>query len=198
MPLRHPGANERRQRRLHHRDAERGDDGAEIEHRDARPDAAQRRADRAQQQARSAARSARRAARSSASRRWRRPRTAPSAGRTGCRPAFPTGAGRSWISGMTGGTARIVRRSAMPASQSSSSARIVSDQLTSIWFQHDLVRKPVPTFRDHAQAARRRGTLATATIDSSVKAAVTKKIARGSPWSSSAANSSGARMPAMW
>ena len=92
--LRHPGANQRRQRRLHHRDAERRDDGAEIEHRDVRPDAAQRRADRAQQRARSAARSARRAARSSASRRWRRPRTAPSAGRTGCRPAFPTGAGR--------------------------------------------------------------------------------------------------------
>ena len=91
--LRHPGAHQRRQRRLHHRDAERHDDGAEIEHGDVRPDAAQTEP-AAHSTSRSAARSARRAARSSASPRWRRRRTAPSAGRTGCRPASRTDAGR--------------------------------------------------------------------------------------------------------
>ena len=51
--------------------------------------------------------------------------------------------------------------------------------------------------RIEAAARRRCGTLATATIASSVKPAITKNIARGAPWSSSAPNSSGARMPAM-
>jgi len=49
--LRHPEADERRQRRLHHRDAERHHHGAEIEHRDARANAAQAGACRAQEDA---------------------------------------------------------------------------------------------------------------------------------------------------
>ena len=65
------------------------------------------------------------------------------------------------MSGMTGGTARMVSRSAMPASQSSSSAR--SGEIMRFY------------------CARRRGTLATATIESSVKPPIMKKIARGAP-----------------
>ena len=70
----------------------------------------------------------------------------------------------SWISGMTGGTARMVSRSATPASQSRASARS----------------------GDH-QMARRCGTLSTAPIASSVKTTIPMKTPRGAPWSSSAA-----------
>ena len=64
------------------------------------------------------------------------------------------------MSGMTGGTARMVSRNAMPASQSSSSAR--SGEIMS-------------------QAARRRGTMTTRKIEMRANAAVVKKIDRGAP-----------------
>ena len=73
----------------------------------------------------------------------------------------------SWISGMTGGTARMVRRSATPASQSSSRAR--SGEI----------------MMQLGAAAR----TTTAQIASRVKPATMKKIARGEPWSSRAPNS---------
>ena len=86
-----------------------------------------------------------------------------------------------WISGMTGGTARMVRRSALPASQSSNNA----------------VTKPIAGAAMCRQAARRRGTLTTVIKARMAVTASVRNTARGSPRSISAPQISGETMPAM-
>ena len=174
--LRHPGAHQRRQRRLHHRDAERRDHGADIKHRDVRPDAAQHRAEGAEHEP-----DQQRGERAE-------PRDHQRAGDGGAREQHHRQAGQD-------------------ADLRLRQVQVVVDQRNDRRHREDGqpqrdAREPEqqqrPQRRDHGSGARggaarsppRRSRAA-------VKAAVTKKIARGAPWSSSAPNSSGARMPAM-